>query len=167
MEPVVGVPIRVVEHPREVMAGADVVLAATNSYSPVIRGQWIEPGMHVTAINPCYDEEAYRRIDVFGRNGGERPVTYVCSRAVVPNLGSMSGETYIDLSKAVTLGDLILGRVRGRTGLEQVTSFGATGGEGGRGIQFAAAGARLVEEARRRGIGRELPTEWFTQTIHS
>lgn len=157
MEPVVGVPIRVVEHPREVMPGADVVLAATNSYSPVIRGQWIEPGMHVTAINPCYDEEAYRRIDVFGRNGGGRPVTYVCSRAVVPNLSSMSGETYIDLSKAVTLGDLILGRVRGRTGLEQVTSFGATGGEGGRGIQFASAGARLVEEARRRGIGRELP----------
>src|SRR3990172_1835733 len=167
MEPVVKMPVRPVEDPREVMKGADVVLAATNSFSPVIRGEWIEPGMHVTAINNCYDEEAYRRIDLFGRNGGERPVTYVCSGAFVPNLASMSGKTYADLTKAVTLGDVILGRAKGRMSAEQVTSFGGTGGEAGRGIQFAAVGACILKEANRRGIGRELPTEWFTSTIHS
>jgi ornithine cyclodeaminase/alanine dehydrogenase-like protein (mu-crystallin family) len=167
MEPVVKIPVRPVDEPHEVMLGSDVVLAATNSLSTVIHGEWIKPGMHVTAINNCYDEEAYRRMDLLGRNGGERPVTYVCSGAFVPNLASLSGETHADLTKAITLGDMILGRAKGRTSTEQVTSFGATGGEGGRGIQFAAVGDRILKEAKRQGIGREIPTEWFTSTIHS
>ena len=37
----------------------------------------------------------------------------------------------------------------------------------GLGLQFAAAGARIYELAKERGLGRELPTEWFSQDLHS
>ena len=34
------------------------------------------------------------------------------------------------------------------------------------GLQFAAVGARVYEAARSLGLGHELPTNWFTQTVH-
>ena len=37
----------------------------------------------------------------------------------------------------------------------------------GLGLQFAIAGAKLYELARDAGLGRECPTEWFTQDVHS
>ncbi len=33
------------------------------------------------------------------------------------------------------------------------------------GVQFYAVAAAAFEEARRQGIGRELPTDWFLQDI--
>jgi ornithine cyclodeaminase/alanine dehydrogenase-like protein (mu-crystallin family) len=37
----------------------------------------------------------------------------------------------------------------------------------GLGLQFSAAAARVYELAREKGLGRELPTEWFSQDEHS
>jgi alanine dehydrogenase len=48
----------------------------------------------------------------------------------------------------------------GRRSPDGVTLF--TGG-GGLGIQFAAVAHLVYERAREQGLGRELPTEWFTQ----
>jgi ornithine cyclodeaminase len=39
-----------VETPREVVAGADVVICATSSNVPVFDGAWLEPGQHVVTI---------------------------------------------------------------------------------------------------------------------
>lgn len=36
----------------------------------------------------------------------------------------------------------------------------------GLGLQFAAVGARIYELAKEQGLGRELPTEWFSQDVH-
>ena len=36
----------------------------------------------------------------------------------------------------------------------------------GTGARFAAVGARLLEIARDRGVGHDLPNEWFTQDVH-
>lgn len=36
----------------------------------------------------------------------------------------------------------------------------------GLGLQFAAVGARIYELAKGQGLGRELPTEWFSQDVH-
>ena len=37
----------------------------------------------------------------------------------------------------------------------------------GLGLQFAAVGAKAYELAQNRGLGHEIPTEWFTQTLHT
>jgi ornithine cyclodeaminase/alanine dehydrogenase-like protein (mu-crystallin family) len=37
----------------------------------------------------------------------------------------------------------------------------------GLGLQFSAAAARVYELAKARGLGRELPGEWFCQDEHS
>jgi hypothetical protein len=36
----------------------------------------------------------------------------------------------------------------------------------GLGIQFAAVGSAIYTEARARGVGREIPTDWFLESVH-
>lgn len=60
------------------------------------------------------------------------------------------------------LADVIGGKVKGRTSDTQTTWFLNLGVMG---VQFAAVCTAVYHEAKRRGIGREIPTEWFTQAI--
>jgi hypothetical protein len=46
----------------------------------------------------------------------------------------------------------------------QITMFRSGSGMG---LQFAAVGAQIYRLAREGGLGREIPTEWFTQTLHT
>lgn len=48
--PKFGVEIRPMDDPVAAVSGADVVIAATNTNVPVIKGAWLEPGQHVTSI---------------------------------------------------------------------------------------------------------------------
>ena len=43
-------PVKPVESAREAVEGSDIVLAATNSNTPVLDGAWLEPGTHVISI---------------------------------------------------------------------------------------------------------------------
>ena len=61
-----------------------------------------------------------------------------------------------------SLADLIGGKVRGRTDDKQTSWFLNLGVMG---VQFAAVCAAVYDEAKKKGIGREIPTEWFTQSI--
>ena len=61
-----------------------------------------------------------------------------------------------------TFPDIMAGRRQGRINDEQISSFF----NNGMGYQFAAAGYLINKKAREAGIGRELPTDWFTETVH-
>jgi alanine dehydrogenase len=50
----------------------------------------------------------------------------------------------------------------GRTGADQITLFNNNTGAG---TQFAAVGAAVVKRARAMGLGKELPTEWFLESV--
>jgi ornithine cyclodeaminase/alanine dehydrogenase-like protein (mu-crystallin family) len=70
--------------------------------------------------------------------------------------------------KMRTLGGIIAGSEENRTRPEQITLFSGSGlGSAGLGIQLLSVAARAYERARQRGLGKELPTEWFSQDIHT
>ena len=50
MQKLVPCEVKPVSSAQEAIAGADVVLTATNSNVPVFNGDWLEPGTHVTSI---------------------------------------------------------------------------------------------------------------------
>ena len=52
--------------------------------------------------------------------------------------------------------------VRPRTSDTQITQYRAVGNWG---LQFAACGGLAYREAKARGLGRQLPLEWFLQDI--
>jgi alanine dehydrogenase len=72
-------------------------------------------------------------------------------------------ERGIDWKSLPTLPDLLCGRIKGRENDDQITGFVNNIGLG---AQFAAVGAKVYEAAKAKGIGREVPLDWFTQDVH-
>ena len=62
----------------------------------------------------------------------------------------------------VGFADVIEGNVRGRISRNQIT-YSERGNI--QGAQFFAVAAAAYEAARREGLGRDLPTDWFLQDI--
>jgi ornithine cyclodeaminase/alanine dehydrogenase-like protein (mu-crystallin family) len=77
------------------------------------------------------------------------------------------------LKDAPEIADLVSGMVPGRNSEQEITIF-ANGGHGwghdggpGYGIQFAAMAKLIYDLAQGKGIGRQLPLEWFQQNVNS
>jgi ornithine cyclodeaminase/alanine dehydrogenase-like protein (mu-crystallin family) len=139
---------------RDAVEGADVVVLATNSQHPVLDGDWVAPGTHVNSVQRHeLDETTVARAELVVVRSREEP-TFHFAPGKAPRAARSRG-----LNGVVELGDVVTGVV-GRTRDDQITLF--TGG-GGLGIQFGAVAHVVYEAARSAGIGRELPTEWFTQ----
>ena len=64
--------------------------------------------------------------------------------------------------KVVYLADIVAGRHPGRSSDQQIT-YSERGNV--QGVQFFAVAAVAYEAARREGLGRELPTDWFLQDV--
>lgn len=163
-----GVEIVPAASPEEAVRGADVVLCATSSIDHVFFARWIEPGMHVSSIKrPELEPAAIKRADRFVIHSRNATPDHVAARGVeVPEVSEGKGWRLleeIDFARVPTLPELVAGRAAGRDAADQVTCFLNNIGMG---FQFAAAGALLYQRARERGAGRELPTEWFTETVH-
>lgn len=154
-----------VESEQEAVEGADIVTGCSDSLLPVIRDEWVVPGMHLTCVLPTEIERSVEaRCDVIVRhvNGGAYRVRAATDDELTdrqrqdPSAGLMS-RTDLPILK-----DLVSGRAGGRTSAEQITYYANTPGSA---VQFAAAGAVIYEAAKTQGAGRELPTEWFLQDI--
>jgi ornithine cyclodeaminase/alanine dehydrogenase-like protein (mu-crystallin family) len=67
----------------------------------------------------------------------------------------------VDEKRVVYLKDILEGK-KGRQSSDEIT-YSERGNL--QGAQFHAVAGRVYELARERGIGREIPTEWFLQDI--
>jgi len=153
-----------VDDPRDAVSGCDVVTCATATVDPCFDGSWLEPGTHVTAItSPDGTKPARRELDdvTFDR----------ADRIVVLSKEQVHHDDQVDILGPVRrgrvawedireLGDLLAGRCPGRASPDQVTVFANNTGMG---LQFAAVGAGALRRAEERGLGREVPTEWFLE----
>jgi alanine dehydrogenase len=64
--------------------------------------------------------------------------------------------------KYESLIDLMGGQTKGRQSPDDITYFINSGTQG---LQFAAVAGRVYAIAKERGLGREVPTDWFLQDI--
>jgi len=173
-----GIEVEALDDPREVYRGAGILAACTDSAVPVIRGEWLEPGMHVISVGGRPDEEARARFDRRLRLGtSPAPVGRPELGTADEYLGYLArpldpawrGHRVGNPAPVVTgegndvlFADIVAGQERGRTSEAQIT-YSERGNI--QGAQFYAVAAAAYEEARRLGIGRELPTDWFLQDI--
>jgi ornithine cyclodeaminase len=144
--------LRLAESPRQAVEQADVVCTATTSSTPVFSGADIAPGAHINAIGGFtpnmaeVDSIAVRRASVF-----------VDSRsAVLAEAGELiqpiqRGEITADWIRG-ELGDVLAGRIPGRTSPDEITLFKSVGVA----VQDAAAAARALSNAIRLGLGQEI-----------
>jgi ornithine cyclodeaminase/alanine dehydrogenase-like protein (mu-crystallin family) len=156
------IPVCATESPREVVEGADIIIAATSSNEPVFEGGWLEPGMHISFLQ---DREVdsltlNRRADRVVIDARQRVTDWVMGqKAPRESQGRFDHESFGNLSE---LADVINGTAPGRERRDQITAFRAPG----LGIQFASVGKMVYEEARKKGLGREIPTDWFLEDRH-
>lgn len=170
--------IELVGSARDAVKGVDIVSCCTSSVDPVFKTGWLEPGMHVTDVTWDETEPGFAgAVDVAIKMGESTPhlenpppgafyaahgfLGYVAGqpeeKAVIPRRPPRQ-----EILKMPTLADLIGGKAKGRTGDKQTTWFLNLGVMG---VQFAAVCTAVYHEAKKRGIGREIPMEWFTQSI--
>lgn len=164
--PKVGVEVRPVASARAAVESADIVACATNSHDPVIDGAWLVPGQHVGSVQSHeLDMATIERASVVVVRSHD-PATFHHPPAQVPV--EVSEVKRLDerlRAKVVDLGEVVCGRA-GRRSPDDVTLF--TGGglraSSGLGIQFAAVASAVYRAAVDAGLGREIPTEWLTET---
>lgn len=169
MTALLGIRVVPAQSAEAAVAGADIVLCATNSLQPVLRREWLEPGMHVGSIRdrelPPEVLKAVDRVIIHDPdNMGSDHL--VIARGVEYREGTkeiVGDPELLALTRSPSLAELVAGKVPGRTSPDEITCFLNYHGVG---YQFAATGAVLYAKALAAGAGHALPGEWFTETVH-
>jgi ornithine cyclodeaminase/alanine dehydrogenase-like protein (mu-crystallin family) len=159
-----GVEVRTADQPREVVRGVDIVVAATNSLEPVFRGDWLEEGQHVNSLQDAeIDRKTLERAAIVAVRSREQSTFWAMDERIPSQMAAHQTYDKSIEPKLRELGAIVTGKVSGRTDGKQITLFGGsgTGPSSGLGIQFAAIGAAIYEAAKKQGLGREIPTDWF------
>jgi alanine dehydrogenase len=168
-----------VDAPEKALKGADVVALTTDSLVPVIKAEWLEPGMHINNVrNNEAGADVLARVDVRARLGTSTLYADRNAADVVTGSDGMFGfiagsadekkkipaapHHEIDNPEIGTVPDVMAGRWIGRANDRQITFLN---NQGTQGLQFAAVGGAAYKLAREKGLGHSLPLEWFTQKI--
>jgi ornithine cyclodeaminase/alanine dehydrogenase-like protein (mu-crystallin family) len=161
MTELLNVEVQPMSSPEAVIKGSDIVMCATNASEPVFDGNWLEPGQLVTTIANTdgvhrrteADATTMIRADFIVLNNQETAVTNQQRELL-----DLIDEGKFGWDKVCELGQVLIGRHPGRQSDRQIIYYKSNTGVG---IQFAATGALIYEECKKRKLGRELPSEWF------
>lgn len=178
-----GLDVKVADSAKEAVEDADIVCAATNSLETVCHGEWVEEGMHLTSIiNTEFDEDSFRKADfIVTSNKGPIEVNAIDSNGrhfigndynedYVPfkqfygkHIGELRDSVYLGYEhKTYELKDLLTGKAPERSSDRQITLFLKSMGLG---IEYTATAKRVYDLAVQNKVGRDLPDEWFSQTV--
>jgi ornithine cyclodeaminase len=147
-----GIPVMPAESGPAALAGAHIVNVITRSVTPVIDGDWLEPGQHVNAAG----SNALDRREIDSKTIARAALISVDSKATARNeCGDLlpaieQGQLHWD---ALTeIGDIMVGRAPGRAKSEDITLYQSHG----MGIQDLYVGIALLAIAQREGLGSML-----------
>jgi ornithine cyclodeaminase/alanine dehydrogenase-like protein (mu-crystallin family) len=137
---------------REAVAGADIICTVTSSREPILLGDWISPGAHINAVGSSV--AAARELDTAAV---VRSCLYVDRREsalneagdfLIPKKEGAIGDHHI----IGEIGEVLTGRVHGRTTAKEVTLFKSLGIA----VEDVASALQIYEKARATGTGRFL-----------
>jgi ornithine cyclodeaminase/alanine dehydrogenase-like protein (mu-crystallin family) len=176
-----GIEVQPVDTPEAAASGADILSFCTDSVSPLLRKEWLEPGMHVTHLTRAeIPADAMPAFDIVVHQGEDGlPVAESArfKRFIGQSPGAYLGGTLEDLERlpapyhpgqrradAADAVDVLNGTAPARTRADQITYYRNSGNNG---VQFAAAAGMIYRRAMAAGIGHTLPTEYFIQDIRN
>jgi alanine dehydrogenase len=148
----IGASARPVASYEEAIRGADVVAATTHATEPVVRREWLSPGVHVNSVglNPSGRELDAATVADSLLVVESRESALAAPPAGAPELAGIDpGHVHAEL------GELVAGTKPGRTSPDQITLYKSVGVA----VQDAAAAALVLAAARKRSVGREIELE--------
>ena len=150
--PRLGIPVEPVGSVAEAAALTDILITATPSTTPLVNGDMIHPGLHITAVGS--DAESKQELD---SEVVKRASRFVCDSIVQSlRLGELRSavEAGYDSSRALELGQVIAGSVPGRGESEEATVCDLTG----TGAQDTAIASLAVRRCAEAGYGTTVET---------
>jgi ornithine cyclodeaminase len=152
MSPRVPIPIRDCASPEAAVEGADLIVIATASKTPVVESEWVADGAHVMCVGACRPDQREMAPALV-----KRARVYVDSRA-----GALveAGDVVMNIADGLfdashlrgEIGELVLGRVAGRAADAEVTIFKSLG----MAVEDVVAADLVFRRASETGAGTEL-----------
>jgi alanine dehydrogenase len=172
--------VRAVGSAEEAAKGSDIVGIATNSVTPVLKASMLESHAHVTCLKELEigDDILERSASIVVHTRHGRPANYIIGQGQDPiyetdpkvaiegaakDMRSAVPASRFDMSRMPDLGELVTGKVK----MPPEGSMTCFVNIMGAGVQFAALGSLALERAKAKGLGREIPTDWFLESLHN
>lgn len=140
-----GVSVVIQRAPGDIVRGADIVITATSSATPVFDGTALDDGSHVTAVGSF--TPAMRELDDAAMRGARIVVDQ--REAALAEAGELQGMRPEDV---VEIGEVIAGRAPGRRDDRERTVFKSVGNA----VQDLVVASRIHERALELGLGEEI-----------
>ncbi|MGE0863186.1 MAG: ornithine cyclodeaminase family protein [Vicinamibacterales bacterium] len=148
----VPVLVRATDTAEDAVRGADLIVLATSSTTPVIKDAWVGAGAHVVSVGACRPDQ--REID---------PALVARARLFVDSRAAAlveSGDVVMGMAAGLfdsahirgELGEVVLGRIEGRHGDGDVTIFKSLG----MAVEDVVAADLVLRRAVETGAGTEL-----------
>jgi hypothetical protein len=166
-----------VDSPEKALRGADIVSLTTDSLVPVIKAEWLEPGMHINNVrNNEAGSDVLARADVRARLGTSTLYAERNAPEVVTGSDGMFGFIAGSPEEKTRYPRHHITRSTTQTSARCRTSWRVNGSAepmNGRsvsqaieaGLQFAAVGGTAYNLAKAKGLVHPLPLDWFRQKI--
>jgi len=145
-------PLRATGSAEEAVRGADLIVLATSSTSPVVEDAWVSDGAHVISVGACRPDQREMDPGLVARARlyvDSREAALVESGDVV--LGIREGR-FSEAHVVGEVGHVVLGRVPGRLAETDVTVFKSLG----MAVEDVVAADLVFRRAVERGSGAEL-----------
>ena len=152
MQALVRCEVVAVEQPEEAARGCSIIVTATTSREPVLKGEWVEAGTHINAAGSNFlskaeiDVEAVRRAAVIAVDSIEQ------SRLEAGDLLPALDRGVISWESVTELGHIIAGHAKGRIRDDQITLFKSNGIA----LEDITTASHIYRLARERGIGEAI-----------
>lgn len=154
MAEVCGCVVEPAPRPELAARDKDIVITATTSRQPVLTGDWLAQGTHLNVIGSNYLSKAEVDVQTFRRCKSVVVDSKEQARLEAGDFVQALEEGALRWADVYELGQVVVGRVRGRAHAEDVTLFKSLG----IGLEDVAVAARVYDRAIAAGVGRMF--EW-------
>jgi len=145
----IGVPVSLVGSVQELIEGSEILALATTATTPIVDGDWVQPGTHINGIGS--HAPGVRELDT---------KTVVKSKIICDNVKAClaeAGDLQIPIEEGSLnpsdirgeIGDLVSGRKKGRESDSEITLFKSVGLS----IQDISVAYHVYEKANSQGVG--------------
>jgi ornithine cyclodeaminase/alanine dehydrogenase-like protein (mu-crystallin family) len=148
-----GISVVPVDRPQEAAEELPIVITATSSVEPLFDGNALAEGTLVCAVGSNWLNKAEIDVNVVRRADNIVCDSIEACRNEAGDFVAALEKGVFDWSRAVELADVVCGNAVGRSTRDSVTLFKSVG----LAVEDVALGSKLLDLARAKGVGRELP----------
>ena len=156
-----GIDIYPTQTVREVVENADILVTATFATSPIVKAEWLHPGLHVNIIGA--DDSPKIELEGAALKKADKLVVAAeedCLRVGQMRIPIKEGTiTKEDIYGSI--GEIIAGAKPGRENDQEITIFHSPGVI----LQDAASAYKLYLRAKELGLGTEVPDPFLLDTL--